>query len=311
VQAVAGAPGIVTDVIDNSGTEANCSCMGNNNVITVMHSDSSISLYYHIRDGSSFVQPGDIVLQGQSLAYIGSAGCSSNPHLHFEVRTKDNYVIDPWVRPNPSADCNNRNNETWWQNQKPYWEPQVNRIMTHSNSPSLQGFNNNSDFCPGGESKNPKNNFAAGDQLTVGIAMHDYTSGTFMDYNIYYPNGSLFASGNHINSTISDFARWYLGFSHTLPGNAPSGTYKIAVNYFGSTAYHYFTVNCIANYAPAGTISDNRAYIASNSVVSDAVLTNTSNVKMQAAGYIQFNPGFTAASGATLKARIKGCDYCE
>jgi hypothetical protein len=74
---------------------------------------------------------------------------------------------------------------------------------------------------------------------------------------------------------------------------------------------HYFSVNCVPNYNPAGTIADSRGYIASSAIISNATLTNTSNVKMQAAGYIAFTPGFTALAGATLKARIKDCSYSE
>lgn len=140
VQVVAAAPGIVTVAVDDNNNETNCSCNGNNNRITVLHSDSSRALYYHIRDNSLLVKPGDIVARGQPLAYVGSSGCSSNPHLHFEVRASDSTVIDPWVGANPSADCNEFNEETWWLNQKPYREPQINRIMTHSASTLVAGF---------------------------------------------------------------------------------------------------------------------------------------------------------------------------
>lgn len=313
VQVVAAAPGIVIKVTDNNGNDDNCSCVGSNNVISILHSDSTTSIYYHIKDNSALVKEGDLVFQAQPVASVGSSGCSSNPHLHFEVRTKDDFnnLVDPWVRTDPSTDCNNYNEDSWWQNQKPYWEPQVNRVMTHSAIPSLQGFNSNIDFCRSAEFENAKNNFIGGDQVFVGIAVHDYISATSLSYSIYYPNGTLLAGGTHSNSTVDDYTRWYLVFDHLLPGNAPPGTYKIVLSYFGKDYIHYFSVNCVANYTPSGTINDQRGYIASNSILSDATLSSSANVKMQAANYIQFNPGFTATAGTTLKARIKDCNYSE
>jgi len=314
VQVVAAAPGIITSVVDNNGNDHNCACMGNNNVISILHSDSTTSIYYHIKDNSALVKEGDVVIQGQPIASVGSSGCSSNPHLHFEVRLLiSNYavLIDPWVRPDPATDCNDRNEDTYWQNQKPYWEPQVNRVLTHSANPVLTGYNNNSNFCANGEFVNAKANFIAGDQVFVGIAMHDYVSATTVSYTIYNPNGTIFTNGTHTNNQTQNFNTWYLVFTHSLPLNAPSGTYKIMVSYFGIDYVSYFSVNCIANYTLTGNVNDKRGFIASNSIISDAVLNTLSQVKMQAAGYIQFNPGFTATAGSTLKARIKDCNYSE
>ncbi len=310
VQVVAAAPGIVSVAVDNNNNETNCSANGENNRIGILHSDSSRSIYFHIRDNSLLVKPGDIVARGQPLAYVGSSGFSSNPHLHFEVRESDSTVIDPWVGANTSADCNEFNEETWWLNQKPYREPQINRIMTHSAMPELEGFNGNINFCLNGESKNAQNLFLPGQTVYTGIGIHDLINGTFISYTMYYPNGTVLASGGFLNSG-PDSTRSYRVFSHTIPAAAPAGTYKITANYGGSNSVHYFTVNCVANYTATGTITDSRGYIASNTIVSNAVLANASNVRMQAANNILFTPGFTASAGSVLKARIRDCTYSE
>jgi murein DD-endopeptidase MepM/ murein hydrolase activator NlpD len=312
VQVVAAAPGIVITVADNNNNDDNCSCTdNNNNTIVILHADSSTSIYYHIKDNSALVNENDAVVQGQPIASVGSSGCSSNPHLHFEVRDKNNVLKDPWVGPNPATDCNNRNEETYWQNQKPYWEPQINRVMTHGSAPSLQGYNENNNFCPLGESVNSQNNFNPGNIVFIGIAMHDYLDNTSVIYTVYFPDGTLLTSNSHSNTSGNNLARWYLVFPILLPSATPSGTYKIAAIYQGATRYHYFTVNCISDYNVTGTLSGARGYIASNSIVSNATLSNGSQTKMQAANVIQFNPGFTATAGSTLKARIKDCNYSE
>lgn len=59
------------------------------NYIRVRHSDSSVALYSHLRQGSAVVQVGDAVTAGRLLARAGSSGtwvpCSTCAVLHFEV----------------------------------------------------------------------------------------------------------------------------------------------------------------------------------------------------------------------------------
>ena len=54
------------------------------NYIVIDHGDGISTLYGHCR--SLYVEVGDSVLAGQSIAEMGSTGASTGPHLHFEVR---------------------------------------------------------------------------------------------------------------------------------------------------------------------------------------------------------------------------------
>lgn len=60
----------------------NIYCFGN--LIVVNHGNGYETFYAHL---SGFnVVPGQIVYQGNLIGYSGNTGCSSGPHLHFEIR---------------------------------------------------------------------------------------------------------------------------------------------------------------------------------------------------------------------------------
>ena len=62
----------------------------------VIQSGSYIIKYGHTIVGSELVQAGDRVTPGQVLALMGSTGCSTGPHLHFQVQLSGQGFVDPF-----------------------------------------------------------------------------------------------------------------------------------------------------------------------------------------------------------------------
>lgn len=66
---------------------------GYGNTVIVRHLGGFSTLYAHA--SALRVQEGERVSRGQCIAYAGSTGRASGPHLHFEIR-RDTRPLDPW-----------------------------------------------------------------------------------------------------------------------------------------------------------------------------------------------------------------------
>ena len=81
-------------VASNSGIvkTAIYSNRGYGNYVIIDHGGNNFSLYGHC--SKLAVKVGDYVSQGQTVAYVGSTGNSTGPHLHFEIRLNGS-CVDP------------------------------------------------------------------------------------------------------------------------------------------------------------------------------------------------------------------------
>jgi hypothetical protein len=107
----AAAPGTVIEVVDNQ-FDRNTSCTGSANIVRVQHTNGFITRYLHLKKGSAAVAVGNTVVAGQVLGVAGSSGCSTAPHLHFEVRDCSNTAVEPfaagmWTSPPTYAPVSN------------------------------------------------------------------------------------------------------------------------------------------------------------------------------------------------------------
>jgi len=302
VMAVAAAPGVIwTKNVFHF--DQNCENVGTANSITLLHADGTYTRYYHLKKYSlTSKNVNDTVQQGEFLGYIGSSGHSSNPHLHFAVYDNNGDVIEPFYDASNNS-CHTYGTDTWWQNQRNYWEPQINRLMTHYASPSIE-------FCPDDEVMNGRNQFSSGNIIYTGIAFQDGQDGDVASCKLIRPDGGTYKEWD-VTLTYT-YSRIYGVDNHLLPsGN--TGTWTFYVSYRNRIYTHYFTVGCKDNETPSGTINGNSGFITGNFISSTARHAGASNTRTMyhAQNYIELKPGFEVPAGAQFKARIKPCGYVD
>lgn len=58
------------------------------NYVKIQHSGNFQTLYAHLLNSSGLlnVYPGKRINRGEQIGFLGNTGCSSGPHLHFEIR---------------------------------------------------------------------------------------------------------------------------------------------------------------------------------------------------------------------------------
>lgn len=72
---------------------------GYGNLVILNHGQDYETYYAHLSGFAPDLAPGKKVLRGEEIAYVGSTGFSTGPHLHFELRKEKRY-INPFDKQN-------------------------------------------------------------------------------------------------------------------------------------------------------------------------------------------------------------------
>ena len=226
VEVIAAAPGTVIGKSDGYEDD-HCSCSGTWNAVFIRHSDGSTAWYGHLKKNSLTTKAvGETVAAGEYLGIVGSSGCSTTAHLHFEVYDGANNLIDPYY-----GSCNSMNSSSWWQNQRAYREPTLNAILTHDAPPITD--------CPASnEVPNIANSFSPGQTIYLGTYYHDQTVGDAIAHRIKKPDNTVWNTWTQTSPNTYE-ASWWL-YNQILPTSGPFGTWTYEVDYYGQTYSHSF-----------------------------------------------------------------------
>ncbi|WP_396602680.1 peptidoglycan DD-metalloendopeptidase family protein [Algibacter sp. R77976] len=230
VEIIAAAPG---QIISKSEGNFDQSCDFNTttpwNAIFVQHSDGSVAIYGHMKNGTvTSKNVGDMVETGEYLGVVGSSGVSTGPHLHFEVYTNDSFttLVDPF-----SGTCNNMNTESWWANQKPYHDSNINALMTHSAAPDVFP------SCPTIETTYESNDFDIAEDIYLSVFLRDQIANTSLNLKVIRPDGSyLYNWAINVGTTASSWYYYWFFPVDTV------GEWTWEATYEGHTESHKFNV---------------------------------------------------------------------
>ncbi|MFK7886495.1 MAG: peptidoglycan DD-metalloendopeptidase family protein [Gammaproteobacteria bacterium] len=239
VSIVAAAPGVIALKSDDNFDRQ---CTFNSspwNAVYVRHADNSITWYGHMKAGSLTAKDvGDSVSAGEVLGVVGSSGSSTGPHLHMETYDGDGNLIEPYA-----GACNNLNANSWWSDQRSYYDSALNALTTGFAPPAFP-------TCPStNEQPNTRRVFAPGETIHVAAFYRDQLIDQTTTYTVRYPDGTVILQWTH-NSNAPHYAASYWYWLVQPSSAGPFGTWTFSAEYEGTTTVQEFDV------VSAGTDSD-------------------------------------------------------
>ncbi|RXJ52287.1 peptidoglycan DD-metalloendopeptidase family protein [Gelidibacter gilvus] len=227
-------------IIAISRSQFDRSCRFNDNLwnaVYVQHADGSVALYGHMKkDSPTSKNVGDTVERGEYLGIVGSSGNSTGPHLHFEVYSEiewngvgQDVLVDPFA-----GDCNSMNTDSWWEDQKPYINTNINAVLTHSAVPIFP-------TCPDQETTYEKNEFTPGETAIFIVYLRDQIAQTNLNLKVLRPDGTVFANRDY--ALVHNYSSSWWAFSYVMP--SVSGEWTCRYTYQGQVVDHKFTVGTL------------------------------------------------------------------
>ena len=238
VAIVAAAPGTIIGK-DDGNADRSCDCSSNAwNAVYVQHADGSKAWYGHMKKFSQTSKAiGSAVVTGEFLGLVGSSGCSTGPHLHFQLYDASNALQEPY-----SGTCNSFNAFSWWRAQRPYYDSAVNELIVGSTPAVMPA-------CPTAETPNEKTIFPRGSTIYFTPFYRDQQAGQLSTYRIKRPDGSIYATWSHSASQYYAASWWYWYYTN-VGSSGPDGIWKFEVDFNGTTTVRPFNIGG----TPAGRV---------------------------------------------------------
>ena len=296
----AAASGII--LAKNDGQiDNNCSANNNPaNYIIIEHNNGSRTWYWHLKNGSvNAKQVGQSVSRGEILGVVASSGNSTGPHLHFECYDENLHLIDPFAGP-----CNNMNSTSYWLNQRSYWDPTINVLLTHSAPPQFN-------TCPNTEQSNIKTRFDEGATVYFGAYLQDQSSNSTIEYSVIQPNGTVWNTWTHNPNLDLRSSYWY--WNYNLPSDAMNGIWTWEATLNNETTRRTFWVgDCPNSYTNDdilyGLQPSSEDFEAAGMIQSTQfIYGNGTQVTYDSGTSIELQAGFEVLKGSTFEAFIDGC----
>lgn len=230
VEVVAAAAGTILAKHDGH-FDRNCGFGGDDwNAVYVEHPDGSVIWYGHLKNGSlTTKEVGEFVRTGDYLGVVGSSGNSTGPHLHLELHDDLWNLIDPYDGP-----CNGTVAESWWLDQRPYYDSAINALRTHDQPPEFQS-------CPTPTITHEERQFTWSQLVYFATYYRDQRAGQVSTYTILRPDDSVWRTWTAYSTDTYLAASWWW-FSWQLPSAAEVGWWTFRVEFEGQTAEYVFAV---------------------------------------------------------------------
>ena len=234
VNIVAAAPGVIAFKSDGN-FDRQCSFNNSNwNAVYVRHADNSITWYGHMKSGTVTSKGvGDSVAAGEVLGVVGSSGSSTGPHLHMETYDGDGNLIEPYA-----GACNALNGESWWSDQREYYDSALNAVTAGFTPPSFP-------TCPATEVPGTRRVYVPGETIYLSTFYRDQLDTQTSIQTVRDPNGTI-AFQWPFNSNAPHYTASYWFWTITA-SNGPFGTWSFTVDYEGTSVDVEFDVVPLAD----------------------------------------------------------------
>jgi murein DD-endopeptidase MepM/ murein hydrolase activator NlpD len=217
VPVYAAADGTVVDAQDGNFDRVTDANGEPANYVVIDNGNGWTTNYWHLRNGSVAVQPGDPVYAGELIGYVGSSGNSTGPHLHFSVYHDGDNVETNY---DPSA---------YWVNPFPYQGDVDPTVMAHGVS-SADGMNVGTEERPLAVNTFPTD---YADNVYFWYRLSNLRLGDSYDVQWYQPDGELYTD---FPGTATDVERGpFYDWDAAADWSQYPGTWTVALVVNGNT----------------------------------------------------------------------------